>query len=1030
MKEKVPEKRPALLVFAIVGICVAIAIGIFRIRIDNDITTVIPGGDPVIQSTRDVIKINPVWDRIVIDLGNEGGPDDPELLVAAANYVSEQIAQIPYLENVSMVPNQSAAADLPATIIEHLPQLFSKKEIEKEFADLISEKNVRHILEINLRELAGMNGIGQAELISKDPLRLRERVFMRMAGAVPLEDISIYKAHLLSGDGRHILLMAKPKTSGVESGSARKIRDAMENISEGLKNIENGRFATVRLTDIGAYRAAIDNETTIRQDASRAMIIVTIGVGLLLFLTFRRPWLAGLAFLPAILGMGLALFVYSLVWRTISAIALGFAGALISITIDAAIAFLLFLDSGIAKDGKEASRKVFFVSLFAALTTVGAFLALTISDFPLLKQLGLIAALGVAFSFLIVHTFFPLLIPRLKSARRKPALRTEKILGRAARLNPKHVFIAAILLVIVLAPFVRPDFHIDMNSMNSVKDETLAAERTVADTWGNVMGQTYIVASANSEKSFHAKLDSLAAFIDELAKKKQIEPAFSPSDLFPGTKRSAENLQAWKSFWTSDRVVRLKEIFNEVAPPLGFETAAFAQFFNQLESPVSSPVQIPSYMAKFFGINKSAKTGQTALFSPITPGKSYDGELLYLEATKNGLLVYDPKLFSEKLAALLANTFQKMFLIIGITVTILVAFLFVDWRLVLLSIAPLGFSLWCTFGVMNLIGRPLELPGLMLSVVILGMGIDYSLYTVRSYQKFSGESQAAISAIGSAVFLNAGSTIIGMASLIFANHSLLKNAGITATVALLFVCAGTFLILPPFLSRLYKKKPLPVTTGKSDVKTKRALTFARFAHYETYPRLFAFFKMRMDPMFEKLSRFMPEEGLILDIGCGYAMPAAWLSATAGPYRFHCYEPYPNRAAFASKIIGDGGKVVCGSAPELPDLPKDFNAAMMLDVAHYLNDSKFSETLARVRDSLEQGGLLVLRITIPSGKRTPPARRIETIRLWLSGQKPCYRTVDENSRIIVDSGFTILTVEQSAEGREETWFVGQKQDLKQ
>lgn len=1025
MKKAGNTKRPIILVIVTFAIIAAIAAGLLRIEIENDITTVIPSGDRFIQSTREIIKINPIWDKIVIDLGIESGQGDPDLLLGAAKYVSEQIDLIPHLENQQAGPDQTAAMSLPIAIIEHLPQLFTSGDIERDFSDLLSEKSFRKRMETNLQELAGMNGIGQADIIARDPLRLRELVFMKMATALPFENIRIYKGRLLSGDQKHILLFAKPKTSAVESVSARKTYEIMEGIAQSLGKAENGRFANVHLAHIGAYRAAFDNETTIRQDSKRAMIIVTIGVGLLLFLTFRRPLLALLAFLPALLGMGLALFAYSLITPRISAIALGFGGALISITIDAAIAFLLFLDSGIAKDGKEASRKVFFVSLFAALTTVGAFLALTFSEFPLLKQLGLIAALGVAFSFAIVHALFPLVLPRLSSVRRQPVLRPEKFLGWTSRLNPKHVFVVALAAVLILAPFVRPDFRIDMNSMNSVKENTLKAEKAVSQTWGDVMSQNYIVTSADSEKSFRAKLDSLADFIDEMVKGERLEPAFSPASLFPGAQRSNDNLQAWKAFWTRNKIDQLKELFNQVAKPLGFDVKAFTPFFELVENPKPTIEKIPPQIAEFFGIKKFENTGQIALFTPVAPGKFYNGEQLYLEATKSKLLVYDPNLFSEKLADLLSGTFQRMFLIIGIAVTILVAFLFVDWRLVLLSIAPLGLSLWCTFGFMKLIGHPLELPGLMLSVVILGMGIDYSLYTVRSYQRFSGESEAAIRTIGSAVFLNAGSTIIGMASLMFANHSLLKNAGITASIALLFVCAGTFVILPPFLSRLYNKKEPPNQCEKTDIKSRRTFAFARYAHYEAYPRLFAFFKMRSDPMFEKLGQLMPRKGTVLDIGCGYAVPAAWLLAANSCYRFHSYEPDPNRAAFAAKILGADGKVICARAPDLGKLPEDVDAAMMLDVAHYLPDGEFEETLVCIRKSLIKEGQLLLRVTVPDGKKTPLLRRIETLRLRLSGKKPHYRTVDENRNIISKAGFTLTMVDPSGPDREETWFVGIK-----
>ena len=98
---------------------------------------------------------------------------------------------------------------------------------------------------------------------------------------------------------------------------------------------------------------------------------------------------------------------------------LGFGGAIISIAVDQGIAYLLFLDRPTESFGKEAAREVWAVGLLAELTTVGAFGALMLSDFPVFQQLGLFSALGSCFAFLFVHTIFPLIFPSLPASRER-----------------------------------------------------------------------------------------------------------------------------------------------------------------------------------------------------------------------------------------------------------------------------------------------------------------------------------------------------------------------------------------------------------------------------------------------------------------------------------------------------------------------------------------------------------------------------------------------------------------------------------
>ena len=128
---------------------------------------------------------------------------------------------------------------------------------------------------------------------------------------------------------------------------------------------------------MGAYRVALDNELIVKKDVRNAVLITTLGIAALLFLAFHRPLLGLFAFLPAFAGTAAAFFVFSLLHSSVSLMALGFGGAVISITVDQGIAFLLFLDRPVETRGKDAAREIRAVGLLAALTTIGAFGALS-----------------------------------------------------------------------------------------------------------------------------------------------------------------------------------------------------------------------------------------------------------------------------------------------------------------------------------------------------------------------------------------------------------------------------------------------------------------------------------------------------------------------------------------------------------------------------------------------------------------------------------------------------------------------------
>ena len=98
------------------------------------------------------------------------------------------------------------------------------------------------------------------------------------------------------------------------------------------------------LTSVGAYRAALDNETIAKRDTRLAIILTTLGIALLLIFAFPRPLIGLLALLPSTVGAIAALFVCSFFFKSMSMLAVGFGGAIMAFTVDLGITYLLFLD--------------------------------------------------------------------------------------------------------------------------------------------------------------------------------------------------------------------------------------------------------------------------------------------------------------------------------------------------------------------------------------------------------------------------------------------------------------------------------------------------------------------------------------------------------------------------------------------------------------------------------------------------------------------------------------------------------------
>jgi len=570
-----------LLFFVLVAAGGLFAIGWQHIRIDTDIVSSLPQDDPVIRDAMHIFKNHPFQDQLTIDVGLDS--DDPDQLVACARAVEEALRSSGLFKSVGM---EDVAKGLPQTIrtvVDSLPVLFTARELEERVRPLLTPENVARRMQAMQQGLLQMEGIGQAAVMAQDPLGLRDIVLAKLLHMAPTQSAKLYKGHLLSGDGRHVLLTAVPMNSGTDSAFASTLAAYMDQLSEELQARFAAQGLQVWLTPVGAYRAALDNEVIVRDDVQQAILFSTLGIALLLLLAFPRPLIGLLSLLPAVVGTLAAFFVFALLRPSISILVLGFGGAIISIAVDQGIAYLLFLDRPTESFGKEAAREIWAVGLLAELTTVGAFGALMLSDFTILQQLGLFSALGSCFAFLFVHLIFPLIFPSLPASRER-RLPLPRVADRLCSFGTAGAVSATVFFVVMLF-FARPGFNVNLSAMNTVSQATRAAEEKLKSVWGEIFSKVFLMTEADSIAALQINNDRLLARLEAEPDAALLSQAFLPSMIFPGSERSAANLAAWKSFWTMPRVAELKQTLLAAGEQVGFTPQAFDTFFALLTHP-------------------------------------------------------------------------------------------------------------------------------------------------------------------------------------------------------------------------------------------------------------------------------------------------------------------------------------------------------------------------------------------------------------------------------------------------------------
>jgi uncharacterized protein len=1006
-----------LFILTIFAILALLGASFYLAEIDTDINRFLPRKDPVLSDAATIFKHHPIQGEMAIDIGAEKA--DPDLLVKCAQFVEARLKESGLFNRVGTESVQRLVPGLFNHIADNLPVLFTRQELIDQVLPLLSPDRIHRQIAAIQDQLLHLDAIGQSGFIARDPLALRHLIMAKLSHLAPSGKIAIYKGKLLSEDKQHLLVVATPAHSGTDTAFAKKLQALMKDISLSLAK-EFGSSNSAALTPVGAYRAALDNETIARRDVKKAIILATIGIALLLIFAFPRPVLGLFAFLPAVAGTVAAFFVLSLFHRTISIMALGFGGAIISITVDHGIAYLLFLDRSRTAYGWEASSEIWAIGLMAALTTVGAFAALCLTDFPIFVQLGQFTAFGIAFSFLFIHFVFPKIFPELPPANVR-TLHFRRGVEKLPAFGIKTALMA-IVFAVVMGFFASPKFNVDLSAMNTVTRSTAAAEELMTRVWGSsIFSKIYMMTKGKTfgdlQKTGDQVLEKAMADMAEGG----LESGFIPAMVFPGEERSRQNLKDWQSFWTPERIEKTRHalIF---ASKGGFTEDAFMPFYDMISGKTlpGHNLRMPEKYHSLMGIVQQPN-GEWMQFAAFTPGKDYRPEEFYQRYSPIAR-IFDPNYFSARLGNLLFYSFMKMVFVIGGCVAVLLFIFFLDLKLTIITLTPVAFALVSTLGTMNLVGKSLDIPAIMLAIVVLGMGVDYSLFLVRARQRYGGMDHSGYERIRLAVMLASTSTLIGFGVLCLADHALLRSAGVTSFLGISYSLIGAFVILPPLLNHHFRPKK-----KKNDAsRTWRRRILDRYKPLEPYPRLFSRVKTKTDTMFLELPRFLNGDRdlrTVIDIGCGYGVPGCWVLERFPMARVYGIDPNRERVRVAGLVFGDRGEVVCGAAPDIPNAPEKADAAFLLDIIHFLNDDALSRTFERLRKVVQTDAMLLIRaVVLPVDKNYSRSWKWDAFRMKLTGITAFHRPVYVIDEMLQKAGFEMQQSELSGDNEESVWII--------
>ncbi|MDF1572358.1 MAG: efflux RND transporter permease subunit [Bacteroidales bacterium] len=136
-------------------------------------------------------------------------------------------------------------------------------------------------------------------------------------------------------------------------------------------------------------------------------------------------------------------------------------------------------------------------------------------------------------------------------------------------------------------------------------------------------------------------------------------------------------------------------------------------------------------------------------------------------------------------------------------VFVILASIFKSFQAGIVSIIPLGISIVVLFGIMGLTGVRLDAATALLSSVMIGVGVDYTIHFLWRYkeerQQHRPRKEALITTLtttGRGILFNAFSVIIGFLVLIISSFTPIRFFGILIVISIFSCLIGALVVLP------------------------------------------------------------------------------------------------------------------------------------------------------------------------------------------------------------------------------------------
>lgn len=450
-----------------------------------------------------------------------------------------------------------------------------------------------------------------------------------------------------------------------------------------------------------------------KHDISTLGIATIIGVILLIVMTFRSLRPLVLCLISIGVGALAGTTVTLLLFGELHLMTLVMSMSIIGISADYTLYYLTErMVHGAENTPWQSLTKVRNALLLALLTTVIAYLIMMLAPFPGIRQMAVFAAVGLSASCLTVLFWHPWLCRGLP-VRPVPAMVLMlRWLAAWRRKKALRFGLPAALALLSLAGLANLRIDDDISQLQALPPSILAQEKTITRLTGQSVDQKWFVVYGDTPEQ---ALTRMEAFIPQLEQSR-----------INGTIRSYRTIP----LNSGQRQQRDLQLLREAAP-------AVARVLENAGVSTVNPDLSPMTVSVDDWLNSPASEGWRLMWLTLPNGNS--GVLIPVDGVMNsqamaqmaegkaGVAWVDRKMTFDALFALY-RTILTGLLGIALVVISCGAVARLGWRNGMIGLVPSILSLGCGLAALSLSGHPVNLFSLLAMVLVLGIGVNYTLF--------------------------------------------------------------------------------------------------------------------------------------------------------------------------------------------------------------------------------------------------------------------------------------------------------------